>query len=151
MNGLSDIERLIAVEEIKQLKARRDRALDRKDWATFEALHVPDILSERAGRAPWISAAELTANIRRMAEGLTTVHHSHTPDIVVRSRDAAEGVWAGEDRSYWKQGEADHWFRESGFYHETYRRLDGAWRIASRRFERIRHEFSPGGVLPGVI
>jgi hypothetical protein len=148
MDELSDLERLVAVEEIKALKARRDRALDKKDWASFEALHAPDILSENAGRAPWTSAAELTAQLRRLAEGLTTIHHSHTPDITVRTRDRAEGVWTGEDQSFWRQGETEHWFREYGFYHETYRRGDSGWTIASRRFECVRREISPGGKLP---
>ena len=46
MEGLTGIEKLKAIEEIKLLKARRDRAADTKDWALYEALHAPDHVSE---------------------------------------------------------------------------------------------------------
>ena len=42
MEEVSDLERLIAIEDIKQLKSRRDRSVDLKDWDTYTALHSPD-------------------------------------------------------------------------------------------------------------
>ena len=51
--GMSDIEWLVALEEIRQLKARRDRYVDAHDWAALEALHAPDHVSHHAsGAAP---------------------------------------------------------------------------------------------------
>ena len=92
MDEMSDVERLVAIEDIKLLKSRRDRAVDMKDWATFEALHAPEHRSHNDGYEPWNSAAELVANVKKALEGVTTVHHSHTPDITFQSRVKASGI-----------------------------------------------------------
>ena len=39
---MTESEQLLAVEEIKQLKARYFRCMDTKDWAGFEAVFAPD-------------------------------------------------------------------------------------------------------------
>ena len=46
MDDISAIERLKALDEIRLLKARRDRAADTKDWTLYESLHAPDHRSE---------------------------------------------------------------------------------------------------------
>ena len=40
---LTDIERLIALQDIYRLKARRDHAVDQKDWETYAALGLKDV------------------------------------------------------------------------------------------------------------
>ena len=147
MDQMTDVERILALEEIKRLKARRDRALDTKDWVTYEALHLPDHHSHSDGFAPWTTAAEMTANISRILEGVTSVHHSHTPDITFQSRDKAEAIWGMEDNLFWKQGTEDHWLRGFGFYYETYERRDGQWKFASRRLKRLNVKMSPGATF----
>jgi hypothetical protein len=49
---LSDLECLVAIEAIKQLKSRRDRAVDMKDWKALVALHAPDHQSFVEGFEP---------------------------------------------------------------------------------------------------
>ena len=39
---MTEIERLLAIEEIKRLFARRLRAMDTKDWALYDTCHAPD-------------------------------------------------------------------------------------------------------------
>ena len=39
---MSAVERLVELEAIYRLKARRDHAVDRKDWETYAALHSDD-------------------------------------------------------------------------------------------------------------
>ena len=148
MQPMSDIERLIAIEEIKQLKARRDHAVDRKDWATLESLHAPDHQSHVDGFPPWTTAAEMMANIRAGMEGVTSVHHSHTPAITFDSPVKAHGTWAMEDNLYWKQGDEEHWLRGFGFYEETYEKRDGRWLFTWRRLRRLKVLMSPGAVFP---
>ena len=41
MEALTDIERLVAIEAIKQLKSRRDRALDLKEFDVYESYTPP--------------------------------------------------------------------------------------------------------------
>lgn len=147
MDGLSDIERLVAIEDIRQLKAERDRAVDLKDWDTIARLHAPDHRSHNDGFEPWNSAAEMIANSRERLVGVTSVHQSHTATITFESPTAASGIWAMEDNLFWTQDGEEHWLRGYGFYHERYEKRDGRWLFTFRRLERLRVLSSPGARL----
>ena len=147
MTEMSDIERLLALEEIKLLKARRDRAVDTKDWDTYLALHAPDHESHNDGFDHWKSAAEMIKNVRQLlGEDRISVHHSHTPEITFESPTKAKGIWAMEDNIFWKQGEEEHWLQGFGFYHETYEKRDGIWLFTSRKLKRTHVRTSVGAV-----
>ena len=148
MNQMSDVERLIAIEDIKQLKSRRDRAVDMKDWKTLEALHAPDHHSYVMDFPPWTSAAEMIERTRKGMEGVTSVHHSHTPDITFESPTRAKGIWAMTDYLSWKKGEEEHWLYGYGFYQETYEKRDGRWIYVERRLTRLKVDMSPGATMP---
>jgi hypothetical protein len=146
--GLSDVERLVAMEDIKQLKARRDKAVDFKDWATLEALHAPEHHSYVPGLPPWTSAAEMVRNIRAASEVISMVHQGHTPDITFDSLTRAHGTWASEAHLSWKQGEAEHWLHNWGYYEEVYEKRGGRWLFVERKEHSLKRIMSPGGVLP---
>lgn len=76
---MSDLERLVALEDIRALKARRDRAIDAKDWETFEATHWPEHISDIEDTGTK-TIKETVVDIGRMLEHMDTTHHSHTPD-----------------------------------------------------------------------
>lgn len=145
--GMSQIEWLAALEEIKALKARRDYVLDTKDWAAYEALHAADHYSHNDGYEREEGAAHLTAQVRQRLDPIVTVHHSHSPVITFQSPDEATGIWGMEDNLYWKQGDEDHWLHGTGFYHETYGRRDGRWVFTSRRLQRITVRTSPDALV----
>ena len=147
MDGMSDIERLLAIEEIKVLKARRDRAVDTKDWATYEALHAPDHFSHNEGFERWNTAAEMIANVSKIMADVISVHHSHTPQLTFDSPTKVTGIWGMEDNIFWKQGEEDHWLQGFGFYHETYEKRDGRWVFTSRQLKRTHVRTSPGAIM----
>lgn len=147
MDGMSDIERLVATDAIKLLKARRDYAVDTKDWATYEALHAPDHYSHNEGFERWNSAAEMIANVRKLMADVVSVHHSHTPQITFESPLKARGIWGMEDNIFWKQGDEDHWLQGFGFYHETYEKRGGTWVFTSRQLKRLHVRTSPGALL----
>ena len=48
---LTEIERLTAIEEIKQLKARYFRCMDTKDWAGLQAVFSDDAEFDMRGEA----------------------------------------------------------------------------------------------------
>jgi hypothetical protein len=147
MTQMSDIEQLLAKEEIKLLKARRDRAVDTKDWDTYLALHAPDHVSHNDGFERWNNAAEMIANVRKLlGPEKISVHHSHTPEITFESPTKASGIWAMEDNIFWKQGDEEHWLNGFGFYHETYELREGKWLFTSRRLKRTHVRTSPGAV-----
>ncbi|MDO6414545.1 nuclear transport factor 2 family protein [Sphingomonas sp. BIUV-7] len=151
MEALTGLDRLSALEEIALLKARRDRAADTKDWTLYEALHAPDHQSYNDDYGHWTSAAEMIRNVRRSMAGLTTAHHSHTPEITFETQTTASGIWAMKGLSVWRQGEESHWFLAFGHYYETYERRDGTWLFTSRRLRYLHTVRSPGAIFPPTI
>ena len=145
---MEGIDRLRALEQIGLLKARRDRAADTKDWDLYESLHAPDHVSENGDYGTWRSAAEMIANVKKAMAGLTTVHHSHSPEILFDTPDRACGIWAMTGLSLWKQDGVEHWFRAFGHYFESYEKRDGRWLFTSRTLRYYHTRRSPGAVFP---
>jgi len=86
---MTDLERLMAIEEIHQLKACYFRCMDTKDWAGLTAVFSPDgELDMRGEAADKSKAAEglvhgataIGAFIRNAVLDLVTVHHGHMPE-----------------------------------------------------------------------
>jgi hypothetical protein len=148
MDGMTDLERLVAIDQIKQLKARRDRAVDTKDYVALEAMHAPDHTSANDGMPAWTSAKEMVANISKVMATITSVHHSHNPSITFESPTKATGFWAMEDNLYWKQGDEDHWLHGMGYYDEKYEKRDGQWVFTWRRLSRLKVLMSEGAIFP---
>jgi ketosteroid isomerase-like protein len=145
MTDLTDIERLIELEAIYRLKARRDHAVDQKDWNTYAALHSDDYVAMSIGPDPIVGGRAAADQLAVQMAGVTTVHHCHTPVIEFQDRDNATGIWAMEDNLFWKRNGEKQWLRGFGFYHETYvRGADGQWRFSYRKLERTHAETSPG-------
>jgi hypothetical protein len=149
MSGMTDIERLIALSEIQHLKARRDHALDLKDWDTYLALHAPDHVSNHGAQdgGAMGSAADVVRKLSVTLDGVTTAHHSHTPNITFESPTKAKCIWSMEDNLYWTQGDGEHWLHGYGFYHETVELRDGQWLFTARSLKRTRVATSPGAKM----
>ena len=150
MSSYTELDRLIAIQDILQLKARRDRALDRKDWRGYAELHAPDHESANDGFESWIGRESLVKHASAALDGVATVHHSHTPDISLTSPDAATAIWYLEDQLYWNTNGVEHWARGFGFYHERCERRDGVWLFTYRRLERTLLISSPGAEHPAI-
>ena len=145
-------EKLWAIEQIKQLKARYFRHMDTKDWAALEGVFAPDAVMDmrgemRDGRGDsglTQGAAAIVRFMRASIETVTTVHHGHTPEIDIQDADNASGIWAMEDVLRWPDDSPApiRHLRGFGHYHETYRKIDGQWRIQSTRLTRLRVDVS---------
>ena len=144
---MSDLERLTAIEAIKQLKARYFRCMDTKDWAGLTAVFAPDAELDMRGEAAdkskaadglVVGGAKIGAFIRNAVIDLVTVHHGHMPEIEITSATTAKGIWAMEDILRWPDGASIKTLRGHGHYHETYRRLDDGWRIQTSTLTRLR-------------
>ena len=142
---LSDIERLIELQAIMDMKARRDHAVDRKDWETYAALHTDDYVAMSIGDKPIVGGKAAAEALSVQLANVTTVHHCHTPVIEFQDRYNATGVWAMEDNLFWSRDGEKQWLRGFGFYHETYvKGKDGRWRFSYRKLHRTHAETSPG-------
>src|SRR5579883_1903681 len=98
---MTDIERLLAIEEIKQLKARYFRCMDTKDWVGFAEVFAPDAVMDMSGemRDRTTPGDGVTRGNQAIAEfvrgavgGVQTVHHGHMPEIEVTSPTTARGI-----------------------------------------------------------
>jgi hypothetical protein len=126
------------------LKARYFRHLDTKDWDGLASLFTDDAtmdVSEDSGRVIE-GPADFVTGVAQALEGAETVHHGHMPEIEVTSPTEAHGVWAMEDRIRWPRGAEVGTLHGWGHYHETYRRVDGEWRIATLRLTRLRRDLT---------
>ena len=148
--GMDAVERLEAIEAIRQLKARYFRCVDTKDWDGLEAVFAPeveidvttDVPAERGGRVR--GAAAFVAVVRKAMADVVSVHHGHVPEIEITSATTATGIWPMEDKIRWPKGAAS--LREMhgyGHYRETYERIDGEWLIASLTLTRLRKDILP--------
>ncbi len=147
-DGMSDLEWLVALEEIRQLKARRDRYADAHDWQAYQDLHAPDHVSENVGFPSWTSSEEMIANVSAIMDTMTTVHHSYDAEIVFDTPDSARGIWAMLGGQVAPAEGDPTWRLDFGYYHESYARRDGRWVFTRRRWHRYWGVGSAGATLP---
>ncbi|SNS36884.1 SnoaL-like domain-containing protein [Sphingomonas laterariae] len=141
------IEKLLAIEEIKALKARYFRCMDMKDWAGLRAVFTADLHADfREGSDPPLEDAvtdgadPYIAMLSPILADITTVHHGHMPEIEILSPTTARGIWAMEDKLWVKPGApVPYGFLHGyGHYHETYRREADGWKIATVKLTRLK-------------
>jgi hypothetical protein len=142
---MTEAQELLAIEEIKQLKARYFRLMDTKQWEQFGSVFTSEAeidvrqdAGEKAGRVR--GRERIVESIRSAVDSARTVHHGHMPEIELTGPDRARGTWSMYDYVEWPGGEERRGFHGFGHYHETYQVEDGAWRIATLQLTRIRKD-----------
>src|ERR1700741_420793 len=99
---MTDIEKLLAIEEIKRVKSKYFYGLDHKNWdlwrrevwAADARLEVPEVGQDVVG------IDNIIAWVSESVGDQVSVHHGHMPNIEITSAETATGVWAMEDRLY---------------------------------------------------
>ena len=146
---LSPTERLVAIEEIHQLKARYIRCMDLKDWVCWRGVFAPDF-HFGAGEQQLHSAQEMveSTHITGLFDRVKTVSHASLADIEILSPTSARGTWACDFLHYWPKGTGTaqgreivppgQWNHTDGYYHDTYVKIDGKWYIQTEEIESIR-------------
>jgi len=161
---MDNLERLLAIEEIKGVKARYFRYMDTKQWdklgelfsvnAYFDARCAFSAdLEDQSPAAQmckdWVTEGrnEIVAFMKRGCEGFLSAHYGHGHEITVIDQQRASGVIALEDYMY-LQGEEglSQVLHGRGHYHEEYIKEGGKWRIHSSRITRLFVEFQPPSV-----
>ena len=145
---MNEIERLLAIEEIKQVKAKYFYGLDHKDWDLWRReVWAPD------GRLEVPEADTVVEPFDKVVEWVSgsvgdqvSVHHGHMPIIEFTSDTTAKVIWAMEDRlfrtkEYPLEDGSTH-LHGFGHYRETYVKLDVGWRIQSSLLTRLRVEMT---------
>lgn len=156
---MTDIETLLAIAEIRNLKARYFRACDEKDAVLLGEVVARDVELDYRGATTDPATGtnpigDTTGEVRHGREaaiammtagpaGLVTVHHCAEPEIEIIDADHARGIWPMVDRLRFPPGGSFREMTGYGHYHETYLREDGRWRIATLRLSRLRLDFVP--------
>lgn len=113
---------------IRRLKHEYCQTVDAGDYETWVELFTPDGLFAQAGEEPVSGRAELCSMIRdEFDDAFAETAHVTTNPVIEIDGDVASGRWyitfvyeTTDGRVGWNQG----------VYDDTYRRVDGEWRIA---------------------
>jgi len=140
---MNNTDVLIALEAIRQLKARYLRFVDTKQWDGFQALFCDDATMDISDDVPDLiltgSQVIRDAVSHSLAECLS-VHQGFMPELDILSPTEARGLWAMQDKLQWTRDcgngirDLDGW----GHYHETYRKVGDEWRIQTLKLTRLR-------------
>jgi len=136
------LEELTAIEEIRRLKARYFRLLDRKNWQEWRELFVENLhveINEPGGTMRLDDRDDFVAGTSRILADIVSVHHGHMSEITIEGPDTASGIWAMEDHLCPSPaGDGEHYWGK-GWYEERYLcSADAGWRIASLKLIRQR-------------
>lgn len=144
-HGVSSLKRLIAVEDIRKLRARFARALDLKEWTVLRGCLTDDChfdcTQEEGVTEPWLGGDAIVENISCSFATAVTVHHAHTAEIEIEGDASATGLWAMQDLLKFP-GTPTINIVGYGHYHERYRKEDQVWRICAYKLTRLRVDVS---------
>ncbi|RJG01357.1 nuclear transport factor 2 family protein [Noviherbaspirillum sedimenti] len=141
-------EKLLAIECIRNLKARYFRFVDTKQWKELRSLFDDDatIFFLEAFDSPK-PVDEAMTFIIDVLDKTVSIHSGYMPEIEIIDDRNARAIWPMQDQLYWSSA-ADNPFGISemtgaGHYHETYRCNGGKWQIATLKLTRLRRATIP--------
>jgi hypothetical protein len=148
---MTETEKLSAMEDIRQLRAKYWRGVDSHDGALVRSIlaedcvldyngcmtdptsgvdHMPVMNLALEGRDSW-----QTDNLE--GPRIVTVHTGHQYEIDITSDTTAAGIWYFTDRFFMPEGGPFSRFVGYGRYHETYEKTADGWKLKTTRIERI--------------
>jgi len=149
------LQELLDRESIKETRARYCRFLDAQDMEGFRSLFADGCTYEVVGFDPIEGADNFVASTREyVAENTAlTAHHVHNPEITFVSPTEARVTHALADYVEWPSLETGErvGFKGFGRYDETYKKIDGEWKIASWRLSYTRMDPVGPDPLPTEI
>ena len=136
------IERLEAIEAIRNLKARYFRLIDTRQWGALAECFASDLrVLTPEGEIYVEGGPQYAAALRHSLEHAVSCHQGLTGEIEILEQTSATGIWAMQDVIEWQTAHPRTGWKAilgRGHYHETYRVEDGAWRIATLTLTRLR-------------
>ncbi len=151
-----ELARLRAFEDLRALKARYFRLMDTKCWDEWADVFTEDLSAwvEDQAEVTYEGREQFVSSVRAALREAVTVHHGHMPELELDEWEgdepvSAHGVWAMFDYVEFRRPEGSLVLQGYGHYHETYRRQEGHWRIATLRLHRLRvdHSTVPAGAV----
>lgn len=147
--GLGPIERLVAIEEIRRLKAHYWRFVDTKQWEAFGSLFAEDATFTDHAGGPFHcnGKAEIQGKISVVLEKALTIHQGHQSEIDIEDATNARGIHVMEDYLIFPSGDVhptnpfpEATVRGYGHYVERYVKVGGEWLFKKVDLYRLRLE-----------
>ena len=136
---MTDVEKLLAIEEIKLLRYRWSRFVDEGSWGQIAQLLAPDAeldltaTQRLASGAPIPPVKGAEAICRWLEEGLGRVpdqlHIVTMPEITFLSDSEAQGIWRQESHIPGAAGRDGKSGIGYGTIRDSYRKIEGRWLI----------------------
>ncbi len=151
---MTEIEKLAAIEAIKQAKAKYFRGVDTANGDLVRSILAEDCLLDHMGcctdpvtghdylpamNIVMRGAASWSDDGLKKA-GIVSTHHGHLGEVTLLSDTSASAIWPMTDRLYMPPGAPFSTMIGHGYYHETYAKIAVAWKIKTLKIERIRVE-----------
>lgn len=144
---MDPLQRLVDIEDIKQLKARYARLLDSRALPELRQLFTPDALIKSASRNYEPIALDQWFDYLANRKS-SWIHHVFAPEIEITGADTARGQWRmmtihppHHDVPAAQQGKL--LVHGCGEYEEEYSRSSDGWRIASLIWRLRRDDVFP--------
>ncbi len=134
------IRMLEDIEQIKKLKAKYWRCVDRKLWDELADCFTEDATADYG---PDIKLEGRNAIIQFLKDSLgrqtmITAHGGHNPEIEIMDENTARATWSLNDIVIIQPGtRMEGW----GYYEDVYARQGGRWRKSSTRIVRYLEEW----------
>lgn len=134
-----DIQRLMDMEAIRQIKHAYFRCVDTANWDELGAVLHPDLQVhyvgggyeyKMEGREEFIAAMRQAFHSEAIAR-----HNGHMPEIQLLSDTEATGIWYLYDH-FWSLN-ANHLTHGTALYWDRYEKVDGRWLIRQTNYRRI--------------
>ena len=133
----TELERLRAIEAIRQLKARYLNACDRQDPEAVRSCFTEGEVSiDMSYFGHCSNRDEFVDGIfvpRGCHDHVLDMHHCANPEITVVDSDNARGIWSLNYRNINTQDNTLTLM--SALYHDEYRRVAGEWKVSRSRTE----------------
>jgi hypothetical protein len=151
--GMTESERLAAIEDIRQTKAKYWRGIDLGDRDLVRSILAEDCVLDYVGC--WTDPVTGTDHMPAMnvvlrgreswqaqldGPPIATVHQGHQSEIELTSEMTAQGLWYFTDRFFIPAGSPLAQLVGYGRYHDTYEKSGGRWLLKTTRITRIRVE-----------
>jgi len=118
---------------IADLNHRFGDAITRMDVASCADMFTPDAEIVVTNWDTFTGRDEIIRSLRELLSGWTGIVFTNHTGIADVDGDTATGQWYIREFGI----KFDEEYDISGVYHDTYRRDDGAWRFASRRYDTL--------------
>jgi hypothetical protein len=134
-----DIQRLMDMEAIRQLKHAYFRCLDTANFAELATIFHPDVsVRFKGGTYEWkLDGRDAYLDALRTSFTRESVghHNGHHPEIQMLSDTEATGIWYLADNMWIMQ--YDFFTTGTALYWDRYVKLDGRWTIRETHYERL--------------